>query len=107
MKMSVAPFCAISLPSRRAAASSTRTVVVPTATIRLGGIDRGRGGIGNGELLLVHPVIGDFLRLDRLERSGADMKRNEVCGSFARISGVKCNPAVGAAMAPGTSAKTV
>src|SRR6267142_3510239 len=42
-----------------------------------GVIDCGCGRIGNGELLFAHAVIGDFLALDRLERSGADMKRNE------------------------------
>jgi hypothetical protein len=74
-------FTGVHLPDSSAAASSARRLVVPIATIRppraraasIGGNGLGRNAIALG----VHPVSFDVVAVDRLERPGADVKRDE------------------------------
>jgi hypothetical protein len=81
MKMSVSSWVAASgrpAASARAAASSARIDVVPTAITRRRA--RGRGDLVDQRLrqvvpLAVHPVLGEVLDAHRLERAGAHVQR--------------------------------
>ena len=111
-----APRPASSRPPRPAL-SSVRTTVVPTAITgplrRFGVVDRVRGPGRDLIGLLEHPVVVEPLDPDRLEGGQPDFERDPwtvatpVPAIAARTSGVKWSPAVGAAIAPSLSAKTV
>jgi hypothetical protein len=79
MKMSVSPVIGCSVPPR-AADSSARSAVVPTATMRPPAArvasDGGHGPGADLEPLAVHAVLGDALHAHRLEGAGADMQRH-------------------------------
>ena len=75
--------------------------------------DRGRRLLGNFIALRMDLVLLDFFLMNGLERSepyfqrdGGDFDRRALL-IFSRIAGEKCSPAVGAATAPGWSAKIV
>ncbi len=118
MNSSVSPSPTDSAPRPESIAlSSARVTVVPTAITRppaLAGLRVGVGQRGGDRVaLLEHPVLGDILRSHRQERSGPDLEREEGEPHPARarrpskVRGLKWSPAVGAATAPGSRAKTV
>ena len=71
-----------SVPSSSAALSSSRSAVVPTATIRppaaARGVQRARPWRPRPRRLGVHAVVGDVLGLHRQEGAGADVQRHEM-----------------------------
>ena len=85
------------MPSAPAALSSSRSDVVPTATMRpparARGIER-RGRLG-GDLAPfgVHAVLGRVVGLHRQEGAGADVQRHEVPGDAARLQRAQTAPA--------------
>ncbi len=80
MKMSVSPHAARRVPLARAADSSERTLVLPTATTRPPRSRAAATAATAASLdlvpLAVHPVFLDALAAHRLEGAGADVQRH-------------------------------
>ena len=109
MKIAVSPANGRIVPSSPAALSSSRSAVVPTATMRppcarvvVQRVRRLRVTVPHSAM---HPVPVGVLGLHRQEGAGADMQRH-ACSATPRASSrsssssVKCRPAVGAATEP-------
>ena len=97
-------------------ASRVRTEVVPTATTRppraLARATACAVSAGHDVGLRQHAVVLDPRRGHGAERARADVQHDlrrlhAPRGSRSRSEGVKCRPAVGAAMLPGSRAYTV
>ena len=113
MKIDVSPAKGRMVPSSSAALSSSRSEVVPTATMRPPAARAAFSAAAVSALTVpalgVHAVLVGIVGLHRQEGAGADMQRHHVrltpsASRRANSVSVKCSPAVGAATAPSSRA---